>query len=327
MQMMKALIAPHYGDADVLRFEDVPIPTPRQNEVLVRVMASTVNRSDTSILSGKPLFARIVFGLSRPKRRIPGTEFAGIVEKAGSDYPNLKPGDRVFGFHDEGAYSHAEYLVVSAREAVARIPEGISFATAAAASEGPFYALNLLKNVTCQDGSRALINGISGSIGSAMLQLLKKRGAFVVGVCSEDAAPRLLELGADRVHDYRKTDFRDVEDQPFDFILDTVGNRSYRDCRSLLADGGTYSSTELGPWSQNALYAIASKLTGRRRAIFPIPRDASGCQNKMLTAIANQQYVPLIDRVFPFDQIVDAYRYVAAGKKTGNVVIKFGSKT
>ena len=321
---MKALTGPQYGDETVLRLEDVPVPQPRAGEVLVRVLASAVNRTDTGILSGRPLFARLVFGLRRPKRRITGTEFAGVIEKAGSDYPGLAVGDRVFGFHDEGCHAHAEFLVASRREALAAIPAGVSFEQAAACSEGPFYGLNLLRVVDIQPGSRVLINGISGSIGSAVLQLAKNRGAFVVGVCDGGVAPRLLALGADRVHDYRSVDFREEETEPFDFILDTVGNRAYRDCRGLLKASGTYGSTELGPWGQNVLYAIGHRLTGKRRSIFPIPRDVRGCQSKMLPDIERGAYTPLIDRAFPLESAVDAFRYVSGGHKTGNVVLLHG---
>lgn len=318
---MKTLVAGEYGGANVLRFEERSVPQPKSDELLVRVKATTVNRTDTGVLSGKPAFARLVFGLLRPKREIPGTEFAGVVEAAGQSRNDYQVGDRVFGFHDEGTLAHAEYLTVTDREAVAIIPEGISFETAAACSEGPFYATNLLKHVEVGEKSRVLINGVSGSIGSALLQLVKLKGAFVVGVCSAEAAPKLLELGADVVHDYQTTDFREVEKEPFDFIIDTVGNHSYRDCRQFLTKRGTYGSTELGSWYQNAFFAIGSKLTGLGHAIFPIPRDVKGCQRDMLELIADGKYRPLIDRNYPFEKIIDAYRYVECGKKTGNVVV------
>lgn len=323
MSNMKALVATRYGGADVLRMESLPVPQPADDELLIRVAATTVNRTDTGILSGKPAFARLVFGIRRPRRSIPGTEFSGTVESVGASRTDFALGDRVFGFHDEGTSAHAEYLRVSKREAVAKIPDGLSFELAAACSEGPFYALNLLRDLTIEPGVRVLINGISGSIGSAMLQLLKLRGAHVVGVCSAAAAPLLAKLGADELHDYEQTDFREVKEHPFDFILDTVGNRSYLACREHLAKTATYASTELGPWCQNVLYAIATQITGSRRAIFPIPRDVQKCQETVADLLSRNEYQPLIDRTYSFDQIADAYRFVSSGMKTGNVVVTF----
>ena len=325
MDRMKALVAPRYGSPEVLRFETLPIPEPSDHELLIRVAATTVNRTDTGILSGTPAFARVVFGLLRPKRRIVGTEFSGVVEAVGSERTDFKVGDRVFGFHDEGTSAHAEFLTVSQRDAIALIPDGISFENATAASEGPFYALNLLRNISLKPGARVLINGISGSIGSAMLQLLKLKDAYVEGVCSATAAPLLAELGADKLHDYQRTDFREVKTHPYDFILDTVGNRSFLDCRPHLTESGTYASTELGPWGQNVVHAMTTRFTGSRRAIFPIPYDVQGCQRTTLPLLAQKKYRPLIDRTFLFEQIIDAYRFVCTGKKTGNVVVTFNS--
>lgn len=321
MESMKALVAARYGGADVLSLKELPVPRPASDEVLVRVVATTVNRTDTGILSGKPAFARLVFGLRRPKRQIPGTEFAGVVESLGSSRTDFNVGDRVFGFHDEGTSAHAEFLTVSDREAIGLIPDNVDFETAAACSEGPFYALNLLKHLTIGDGARVLINGISGGIGSAMLQLLKRHAVYVVGVCSAEAAPKIEPLGADKIYDYRTSDFRETEQQPFDVILDTVGNLRYRDMRKLLTPNGTFSSTELGPWGENAINAIGAKITGSRRAIFPIPHDVRGSQATVLELLARQQYQPLIDRRYPFEQIVDAYRFVATGQKHGNVLV------
>lgn len=323
MPQMKALLAKRYGNADVLRFEMLPIPQPADTEILIRVAATTVNRTDTGILSGKPAFARLVFGIRKPRRPIRGTEFSGVVQSVGRSRTDFQVGDRVFGFHDEGTSSHAEFLTVSKREAIAKIPDGLSFEAAAASSEGPFYALNLIRHLTIQPGDRVLINGISGGIGSAMLQLMKLRQAYVVGVCSSMAAPALTQLGADKLYDYEKEDFREFENQPFDFVLDTVGNQSYRASRGLVAAQGTYSATELGPWCQNVFYAISKSITGYGQAIFPIPKDPHGCQKTMVDHLSRDDYQPLVDRTYSFDEIVDAYKFVSTGMKTGNVIVKF----
>jgi len=325
MKYMKALVAHRYGSADVLEFEQLPIPSPQAGELLIRVIASTVNRTDTGVLSGKPCFARLFFGLRKPKRPIRGTEFAGVVEEVGDSRNDFKVGDRVFGFHDEGTNSHAEFITVSGREAIGLIPDGISFKMAAASSEGTFYAMNILRNLPLNDESSVLINGISGGIGSAVLQLLKQNNVTVTGVCSGDVAQQLEELGADKIYDYHKEDFRDDLENSYDFILDTVGNRSFRDCRKYLSSNGVYASTELGPWAQNVTYAIISRFTSGCRAIFPFPHDVKGCHVEISSLLANRQYVPLIDRSYPFDEITEAYRYVALGQKVGNVVIDFST--
>jgi NADPH:quinone reductase-like Zn-dependent oxidoreductase len=221
MKSMQVLVAPEYGNADVLRIEQQAVPQPGSQEVLVRVVATTVNRTDTAILSGQPFFARLVFGLRRPKRSVVGTEFSGIIESVGEAVTDMNAGDRVFGFHDEGASAHADYLVASQREALGKIPDGVATDKAAACSEGPFYAMNFLSKVSVSAGSRVLINGVSGSIGSAALQLLKQQGAFVVGVCPEAAFASVRALNVDELYG---PDFSFNEDaEPFDLILDTVG--------------------------------------------------------------------------------------------------------
>lgn len=323
MDHMKALVAPCYGGPDVLHIKTVPVPRPAHNEILVKVVASSVNRTDTGILSGKPLFARLVFGLMRPRRQILGTEFAGVVESVGASRTEFNVGDRVFGFHDEGTSAHAEFLTVSDREAIALIPPTIDFHVAAVCSEGPFYAFNLLRNVAIGAGDRALINGVSGSIGSAILQLLKQREVHVTGICPAAATAQISQLGADVVHDCQETALTSFDNQEFDFVLDTVGNQSYTACRKHLNNTGTYASTELGPWCQNVIHAMAAKLSGNRRAIFPIPRDVKACQRKTIELLSAESYRPLVDRCYPFEQIVDAYRYVSTGMKTGNVVVTF----
>jgi NADPH:quinone reductase-like Zn-dependent oxidoreductase len=317
---MKALLCDRYGPPDVLRLGEAETPTPADDEVLVRVVAVTVNRSDTQLLSGKPFPVRLVFGFLRPKRNIPGSDFAGEVIAVGRQVNRFAVGERVFGFRDQGSSSHAEYLSVKHDTAIAPIPEGVSFADAAASCEGPFYAQNSLRRLDLKPGQRVLVNGASGGIGTAAVQLAKHAGAYVVGVCGRHAFDVVKDRGADSVIDYTEEDFVTRDDAPYDFILDTVGNRSYLECKNRLTADGVYGSSELGPWGQNVLFSFQPRALGGR-AMFPIPSDLVGCLEVSRGLLESGDYRPVLDREFSFDDIIDAYQYVVKGEKLGNVIV------
>ncbi len=320
---MKAAIADRYGSADVLRIADVDRPVPKANEVLVRVRNTTVNRTDEGILSGRYLLMRFFTGLFRPKSPILGTDFAGTVEQVGASVTTFRIGDEVFGLNDEGLRSHAEYLAIGEDKSLAIMPAGVDHAHAVASLEGAHYAYNIIRSVGEVKGRQVLVNGGTGAIGSAAVQLLTHFGADVTAVCGTEHLGTLRSLGARHVIDFHKEDFT-TRGERFHFVLDTVGKSTFGKCKAVLLPKGVYVSTELGPHWQNVWFALFSFLFFNKKVKFPIPR---GCRMSVLfmkDLIEQGQFRPLIERTFPLDMIADAYRHVASGQKIGNVVIAVG---
>lgn len=321
--MMKALVQKKYGAPDVLQLREVDRPVPRDDEVLVKVHATTVNRTDCANIRAKPFFMRLVTGLFRPKKQIPGTEFSGEVAAVGSCISSLKVGDNVFGFDDEGAQSHAQYLAITL-DKVALMPANISYQQAAASSEGAHYAYNFINKLGLEKGQNVLVNGATGAIGSAAVQLLKYYQMNVTAVCATDQIALVKSLGASQVIDYTKQDFTKGNGQ-YAFVFDTVGKSSFFKCRHLLQRGGIYISSDLGFMAQNlflpAITPIIKSMLGNRKTIFPFPVDINGTLQLIKRLIEEDKFNAVIDRVLPLEQIIDAYKYVEKGQKTGNVVI------
>ena len=317
---MKAIVYTKYGPPEVLKLKEVEKPVPRENEILVKVKATTVNRTDCAMLRAKPFIMRFLTGLFKPKNPILGTEFAGEVEAVGAAVESFKAGDKILGFDDQGLHTYARYLTVSENKAITAIPENITYEQAAASMEGAHYAYNMINKVNLKSEQKVLVNGASGGIGSAAVQLLKYFGADVVAVCNTKNIELVKGLGADRVIDYMTTDFT-KEDQKYDFIFDTVGKSSFTKCRPLLNAGGAYISSEPGWMAQNIFFALVSPLMGSKKVIFPIPKDIKGSIALIKKLIEEQKFKTVIDRKYPLEQIVEAFRYVETGQKTGNVVI------
>ena len=320
---MKAVVYTHYGPPDVLQLKDVEKPEPGLNEILVKVHAATVNRTDNATTKAIPFFARIITGLFRPKRTTPGTEFAGVVEAIGTAVATLKVGDRVFGFDDQGSKAQAEYLVIR-EEFATTIPGEISYEQAAASCEGAHYARNFINKVKIEPGQHVLVYGASGAIGSAMVQLLKAMQVNVTAVCGMRNVELVSSLGADRVIDYTKQDFR-KDSQRFDYVFDAVGKISFFHCRHLLNRGGAYISSDLGRIAQNMylplLTSIFKPLLGGKYTVFPFPTDIPATLALVKKLMQEKRFTAVIDRRYPLDRIVEAYRYVEQGHKTGNVII------
>ncbi len=317
---MKAIVYTEYGPPDVLLLKDLEKPVPLENEVLIKVHAATVNRTDCAMLRAKPFIMRFFTGLFKPKRPVLGTEFAGEIEAVGKDVSLFKAGDRVFGFDDNGLSSYAQYMTMKEDMAFTKMPENIGYDQAAASCEGAHYAYNFIKKVVIKKGDKVLVNGASGGIGSAALQFLKYYGADVTAVCSSKNTELMESLGADRVIDYLKTDFT-KDAQKYSFIFDTAGKSSFSKCRPLLKEGGVYISSELGPMAQNIFLPLLTAVTGKKKVIFPFPTD---CMRSILfikTLIEKGYFKTVIDRKYPLENISEAFRYVETGEKTGNVVI------
>ena len=261
---MKAAVHTSYGPPDVVRVAEVEKPAAKDDEVLVKVHATTVNRTDCGLRAAKPFIVRFFTGLIRPRVTVLGNEFAGEVEAVGAGVTSFEVGDRVFGFNGASFGAHAEYLTMPEDGSVATMPADLSYEEAAPGTEGSHYALSLIRSAKLQSGQAVLVNGATGAIGSAAVQLLKHLGAEVTAVCGTEHMELVRGLGADRVVDYTAEDFT-RDEQRYDVVLDAVGKSSFGRCRRLLRPGGVYLSTDLGPLSQNPVLALVTPLFGGRR--------------------------------------------------------------
>ena len=323
---MLAAVHTEYGPPEVVRVTEVDRPTAKANELLVKVHATTVNRTDCGFRAAKPFIVRAFSGLLRPKVTMLGNEFAGEVAATGSDVTSFEVGDRVFGYNEGPFGAHAEYLTVPAYGPVATMPGGASFEEAAPSTEGSHYALAFIRKAKVRGSHDVLVNGATGAIGSAAVQILKSLGATVTAVCATGHVPLVERLGADRVLDYTTQDFTD-DTQTYDVVLDAVGKSSFRRCKRLLRPGGIYLSSDLGPMSQNPVLALVTPLLRGKKVMFPIPRIDQQIVTYLKGLIESQQFHPVIDRRYPLDEIVEAYRYVETGQKIGNVVIVIDTTT
>jgi NADPH:quinone reductase-like Zn-dependent oxidoreductase len=317
---VKAAVHTRYGPPDVVRISDVEKPTINENEVLVKVHATTVNRTDCGFRAAKPFIVRFFAGVIRPRVAVLGNEFAGEVEEVGGAVTSFEVGDRVFGYNDRTFGGHAEYMAIPEDGLLAAMPANLTFAEAAPSTEGSHYALSFIRTAKVHSGQRVLVNGATGAIGSAAVQLLKSIGADVTATCDARNVELVRGLGADRVIDYTAEDFTQDE-QAYDVVLDAVGKSSFGRCRRLLEPGGAYLSSDLGPLSQNPILALVTPLFGGKKVMFPIPRQDKDMARHFKDLIESGQFKPVIDRTYPLDQIVEAYKYVETGQKTGNVVI------
>jgi NADPH:quinone reductase-like Zn-dependent oxidoreductase len=293
---------------------------PADDEVLIKVHATTVNRTDCGFRDPKPFFVRAFSGLRRPKHQILGTEVAGEVEAVGAAVTELAVGDRVFGVNANRFGTHAEYVCMREKGPLATMPPGITFEQAAAIPDGVVLALANLRKAKLSKGQRILIYGASGSIGTAGVQLAKHLGAHVTAVCSTDAVELVRSLGADEVIDYTTTDFT-ATGEVYDVVFDAVGKTSFRKCRPLIKERGSFVSTDLGPLWQNPFLGLLTAKLPVRKVSLPIP--AYSKQDVLLAKdlLAAGSYRPVIDRTYPLEEVVAATRYVETQQKKGNVVL------
>ncbi|MER5400344.1 NAD(P)-dependent alcohol dehydrogenase [Streptomyces sp. NPDC002599] len=317
---MKAAVRSLYGPPDVVRIAEVDKPSIGDRDVLVRVHATTVNRTDCAYRAARPFFMRALTGLARPRLTVLGTEYAGVVEAAGGGVTSFAVGDRVFGYNEGAFGTHAEYLSVPHDGAIATMPAGATFEETAPGTEGSHYALSFITKAGIGAGHTVLVYGATGAIGSAAVQLLKQRGATVTAVCATAHLELVKGLGADRVVDYTVQDFtRDGE--RYDAVLDAVGKSTFGRCKRLLKPDGVYMSSELGPWGQNLLLPLLTSLSRGRKVKFAFPIQNQEMVRYFRDLIEAGEFRPVIDRRYPLERIADAYRYVETGQKIGNVVI------
>lgn len=318
---MRAAVNTRYGPPEVVTVTDVPAPEPGEGELLVRVAATTVNRTDCAYRAARPFFMRALTGLRGPRRTILGTEFAGEVVGTGGQVDRFAVGDLVFGYCEGRFGAHAEYAVVPQTSSVATVPGGVGISEAAASTEGFHYARSAIKRAGVQPGDRVLVNGATGGIGSAAVQQLAVMGVAVTAVCTGEHADLVRGLGAERVVDYLTEDFTALPER-FDVVIDAVGKSTFGRCRRLLTPDGVYVSSELGPGGQNLpLSLVGTVRRGRRRVVFPFPEDNQAVVEEIRDHLAAGSFRPVVDRTYPLEDIVAAHRYVETGQKVGNVVV------
>ena len=320
---MKAIVYERYGPPEVLELMEVAKPTPKHNEVLIKTYATTVTSADWRVRSlevplGFRLIVRLVFGILKPKQPIIGSELAGVIESIGKDVAKFKVGDQVFAFSDASMGCHAEYKCMPQDGAVVLKPPSLSYDEAAALSFGGTTALDFLRRGKLHSGEKVLVNGASGGVGTAAVQLAKYFGADVTGVCSTANMELVRSLGARHVIDYTKEDFTQ-NGETYDVIMDTVGTAPFSRSRDSLKAGGRLLMVLAGlpdmlriPW--------VSVTSSKKVIAGPVAVRAEDL--RFLAGLAEAgEFRPVIDRRYPFEQIAQAHSYVDTGRKKGNVII------
>ena len=315
---MRAVVHDRYGPPEVLHLEDVPRPEPDAGEVLVRIHATTVTRTDTGLRSAEFFITRLITGLRRPRRRLTGMELAGVIEALGPDVTEFAVGDAVFGVTGFGA--HAEYVAMRAAGPLGHKPAGVSFAEAAAATDGASLALACLRAAGLHAGQSVLVYGASGAVGTAGVQLATHFGADVSAVCGPKAVELVRSLGAREVIDFTKDDFT-RSGRTYDVIFDAVGKISFGQCRRSLNRGGTFVDTDPGRLLHLLPLALLTRWVGTRKAALGITRYSREDVRLLEKLMEAGAYRPVIDRIYALEEIVEASRYVETGLKTGNVVL------
>lgn len=329
--MMKAIVCTKYGSPDVLQLKEVEKPVPKDNEILIRIYATSVNYGDLVARNFKDIsplkfnmpllfwfFAKLYFGFRKPRIKILGSEFAGEIESAGKEVTSFKPGDPVFGYLGQRMGAYAEYLCMPEDGAVAVKPANITDEEAAVVPYGAIMALHLLTKVNVQSGQKVLINGASGSLGSAAVQIAKHLGAEVTGVCGTPRLAWVKSLGADKVIDYTKEDFT-RSGETYDLIFDILGKGSFARSKNSLTQNGRYlyASFKL----KQLLQMLWTSMTGGKSVVCAIAPGSAEDLLSVKELIEAGKIKVVIDKRFPLEQAAEAHRYVETGHKKGSVVI------
>jgi NADPH:quinone reductase-like Zn-dependent oxidoreductase len=315
---VRAVVHDRFGPPEVLRIEDVPAPVPADDELLVRVRATTVNQTDCHVRRAKPFPWRFKIGVFRPKWTTLGMEFAGEVEAVGAGVTEFAVGDRVFGMKNHGA--NAELVTVRESRLVAHLPEALSFEEGAAVIDGAYQGLVALRRGHVGKGTRLLVYGASGSCGTACVQLGRHFGAHVTAVCGTKNLELVRSLGADVVIDYQREDFR-KRGETYEVIVDAVGKIVGLRYRDSLVPGGMFVLTD-GLW--NVLGALVTRWSDRR-IVMAWPRYQKEDLLLIKRLLETGEYRPVIDRIYPLEDVVEASKYVESWQKTGNVVLTVNS--
>ena len=315
---MRAVVYDRYGPPDVLRVEEVERPVPKDDEVLVRIVATTMTRTDTGFRSAEYFVSRFFTGLRRPKQPILGMEFSGVVEETGSAVTEFAVGDEVFGW---GSGAHAEFKTIGQARPLAPKPAAMSFEEAAAVCDGVSLALPCLRKVGLRKGQSVLVYGATGAVGTAGVQLAKHHlGAHVTAVGNTKNLELLRSLGADEVLDYTQEDVT-KNGKTYDVVFDAVGKLPYSRFRRSLKPGGSYVGTDPGRFWHIPLLTLPTKWVGSRKVKLGIARLTKDDVLLLKELIDAGKYRAVIDRTYPLEDVVEAARYVETGQKTGNVVL------
>jgi NADPH:quinone reductase-like Zn-dependent oxidoreductase len=319
---MKAAVRSKYGSSEVLSLKEISKPSPKDDEVLIRVYAASVNRSDNHVLTGRPFIMRLFTGLFKPKLAVTGSDFAGQIEATGKNVRLFKIGERVMGFGGAfGCGSHAQYILVpelKATRAMVTMPGNLNYEQAAACTEGAVYAAMQVLGSKPQAGQKAMVYGASGAIGSAYVQFFKSYGVNVTAVCRMEQAALMRSLGAEKVIDYTKQDFT-KGDERYDLIFDSVGKTSFVKCKKLMKKNGIFGSSN---GAINFLWILVTPLFGGKKVVFHFSVRVREALEFIKGLVEKGKFIPVIDRTYPLDKIGEAFTYVASGQKIGNVIIK-----
>jgi NADPH:quinone reductase-like Zn-dependent oxidoreductase len=320
---MKVMAQISYGEPEVIVPQEIPKPSPRNKEILIRIQAAAVGPSDCAFRKGEPFMIRLIYGLSRPKFAIGGCELAGEVEAVGKEVKHFKTGDRVLGMSVKNFGAYAEYKSLSEESPLAVIPDNIAFEEAVGVCDGGATALTFLRDkAKLRKGQKVLINGASGAVGIYAVQLAKYYGAEVTGVCSGGNEGLVRRAGADFIIDYTQEDFTKTE-KAYDVVFDAVGKRSFSACKRVLTAKGIYLTT--APKLSIIIHMMWTSLFKGKRAVFA---TAGLMQNKanlafLMELARNGTLNAVIDRRYPLELLPDAHKYVETERKKGNVIIKF----
>lgn len=318
---MKAILYTHYGPPEALELKEVPKPSPKANEVLIRVYASTATPPDCLMRSGSSVMGRILLGLTGPRKQYqtPGIELAGEIEAVGKNVQRFKPGDQVYGFRGFGTGACAEYKCMAEKGSLALKPANLSYAEAAAIVDGATTALFFLRDhANLRHGEKVLINGASGSMGTMAIQIAKYFGAEVTGVCSTSKMELVQSLGANKVIDYSRQDFTQ-NGETYDIIFDVASKSSFTKCKNSLKPNGRYIYTNM------SLAVIAQTLwtrfVGRTKVIYAMSIEKNEALIFLKELVETGRLKPVIGRIYPLEQTAEAHHYVEQGLKKGSVVI------
>lgn len=327
---MKAVCATKYGNPEVLIVKNVSKPIPGNKDILIKNVAASITTADSMMRRGTPYFVRLFLGIFKPKNPITGTGFAGIIEAVGKDVNLFKVGDNVFGETTIGFSANAQYVCVTDDDIILKKPQNISFEEAAPICDGALTSYNFITSLSnVKKGQHILINGASGSLGTAAIQIAKQIGAQVTAVCSTRNVELVKNLGADTVIDYTKKDFTKAP-QTYDFVYDTIGKSTFQKCKPVLTKNGVYMSPVLN--CKLLFQMLWTSIFSNKKAKF----QATGLRSKeelkkllkaLLVTLENKTVKLVIDKTYTIEKVVDAHRLIESGRKRGNVVLVFNNKT
>ena len=316
---MKAFAYYQYGGLEVFQEEERAIPLPKKNEIQIQTRATSVTRTDTTMLGADYAIMRLYLGLSKPKKNIIGSQFSGVVTALGDQVTQFKVGDRVFGFEDEGLGCYAEYFTIQENKNIMRMPDDLSFMQAANALEGFHYARNTLNKIDFKARAKILVNGATGGIGTALLKLLQHQDVIVHTTSRPEHFELMRALGSKKCFDYIAENYWESGEQ-YDFVLDSVGKSEFSQAKQVLRKKGIYISSELGPRGENLWRSLFGFLHFGKKIKFPWPL---GLKKSMQVFLQDGHYEAHIEREYPFAELKEAMAYVMSAQKIGNVGIRF----